>query len=266
MYGCNVRLVDMKIILGALNLFSACKDTRIRISLLIDWIKGFIKYCTVESTPVFYRYLDDIRKFSFCLDKMSGCSVGDYVALARNFLEFFRPEQIPVAKDPVCDFTSNCIPDFFMGMHFSWRLPLSPPALWIGNMIMRFQNIRDFSALCKYGFFSSMANRRCLGKVIDIIKEDEVLSKRFIVDSNIYFLRVLERALDTSFAVVDLTPPFNPNFDRVEGDGILPMLSGLHVSINPRDVTIYNIERPRHNFLITFIMIGMDASEIPRIS
>jgi hypothetical protein len=257
-YGISIRTTE-RTLLGFLNLFSACKGTRAWVQVLIDWVK-----------PLFVSLSLERRLISpFCWRNMDGRPVGEYIMLFVNYAPRYErtctvagrclhfPQTTPplvtaVSRVPAVDLTSNHVPGFFVGLIFSWHHPLSDAARAFGDMFVRFQLCGDLSEFHKYGFFSSELNRFAFSHALNIIQSPLL---RHIFVRCPYRLRLLRRAIEDSFGVVDLTPPLQGRAAEVEFR-FLPQLSGLHVGVNPRDIAVLNVNSPRLGPGVTFDLVG----------
>lgn len=239
-----------QIILGYLGLFSACKGTRVFVSLLVDGLKRLF----VGS---------DVRVISpFCWTLMEGRSVGEYMMLFRNYMErgpqryvHFR-ETIPPVLTAVSRIAAvdlgRPINGFAMGIAVCWRLPLSVTAAAFAAVVERYQHDGDMSEFHKFGFFSSFSNRRCFESMLWII-EGPPLRGMFVHCP--HRLTILKQAIDHSFGVVDLTPPLL-GIAAGEEFTYLPQLTGLHVGINPRDIADFNAYSRGRGPEVSFDLVG----------
>jgi hypothetical protein len=218
----------VRVILGFLSLFSACKSIRVHLPALITRVK---RWFVPAGMPFPYE---------FGWERMTGLSVGEHMLLLRNYLQVWPHHHLRFRRGAVT--AVSMYPPLELNRPIyrllpeTMRLdPTHPVCTAFGRMLLRYQATGDLREIQKLGFLSSAMNRTVFRRAVEHVASDPLL---IAYVSCLHRLNLLGYICLHSFEVVDLSAPLVSDGELF---GYLPHLTGLHVGIHSRDIPAYNV-------------------------
>jgi hypothetical protein len=237
-------------LLGILNLFSTCRGIQKFALLLIPWLKSLLPQSPITEC------------FGVCWGRMEGVSIGQHAMLMRNFLSSgsvsrlrFRVTEPSEVSTPPVDL-SRPVSGELLYQGGTWELPLSPMATRITGYVRGYLETGQLYNLNKLGFFSTVDNRLILLRVMAMMSE-ELLADEFRRFH--HRVSVLERLLNYSYGVVDLTPELTDaggNFFD-----FWPLPTKFHIGVNPRGREFY-----RFTYFDDLLFTSISFSPVHRLT
>jgi hypothetical protein len=120
------------------------------------------------------------------------------------------------------------------------------------EILIRYQETGDFSELHKRCFFSSESMRFYVHRFLSMMVGTS--AEEYYVRCH-HRIHILQRAICSSFGVVDLTPPLQGVGADVDVR-YFTQISGVYMGMNPRDIAIFNAENGGSGPRVSFDLVG----------